>query len=447
MTRNLKGARLGGDAFLLPYQQAWVKDASPLRIMEKSRQVGMTFADAYDSVRKAACAGGRFDVWISSRDERQARLYLEDCARWARILSIPSFYAGYEPVGDSGSGGAHWLEFGTGRRIYSLSSNPNALAGKRGHVKLDEFALHEDQRLLYQVAKPVTMWGGQLSIFSTHRGADTLFNQLLRDIRERSNPMGWSLHRVRLVDAARQGLVSRINFKTRRSESPGGFVARLRRECVTEEQWLQEYCCVPADESSAFLGYGLINGCEAEDCLRSFEWLEQAAHPLYIGVDVARKHDLCVVDVGEKIGDVVWDRLRVELKDCTFAEMEHELFRLLALPGVKRACVDATGMGAQLAERASERFGWKVEPLVFTAPLKEELACTLRADFEARRLRLPKSDHRLVADLRGIRKQVTSAGNLRFAGESPDSHCDRFWAKALRQYAARRSEGFGGLVA
>src|ERR1043166_3340370 len=31
-------------------------------------------------------------------------------------------------------------------------------------------------------------------------------------------------------------------------------------------------------------------------------------HPsLFLGVDVARKHDLCVFDLGEKIGDVVWD--------------------------------------------------------------------------------------------------------------------------------------------
>src|SRR4029077_15193788 len=97
------------------------------------------------------------------------------------------------------------LEFPSGRRIYSLSSNPNALAGKRGHVKLDEFALHEDQRLLYRVAKPVTTWGGQLCLISTHRGAQTVFNQLILDITEKGNPMGWSLHTVPLQKAVEQG--------------------------------------------------------------------------------------------------------------------------------------------------------------------------------------------------------------------------------------------------
>ncbi len=157
---------------------------------------------------------------------------------------------------------------------------------------------------------------------------------------------------------------------------------------------------------------------------------------LFLGVDVARKKDLCVIDLGQRIGDVVWDRLRIELQGNTFSEIETELYCLLRLPQVKRACIDATGLGLQLAERAAERFGWKVEPITFTAAIKEELAFGLRSDFEDRKLRIP-CDDKLRADLRAIKKEVTSSGNLRFAGESEDSHCDRFWAKALRQHAAR----------
>jgi len=112
---------------------------------------------------------------------------------------------------------------------------------------------------------------------------------------------------------------------------------------------------------------------------------------------------------------------------------------------LKRACLDATGMGLQLAERAAERFGWKIEALTFTAALKEELAFGLRADFEDRRLRIVTSDA-LRADLRGVRKEITASGNLRFRGESEDSHCDRFWAKALRQHAARHRNVAGAAV-
>jgi phage FluMu gp28-like protein len=164
-------------------------------------------------------------------------------------------------------------------------------------------------------------------------------------------------------------------------------------------------------------------------------------------MDTGRKHDLTVIDVGEQVGDIVWDRLRLELSNKTFSEQEAELFRLLALPKLRRACLDATGLGMQLAERAREQCGWKVEPVTFTAPIKEELAWQLRTAFEDRLVRVPHDD-RLLADLRGVKKEITTAGNTRFGGESTDSHCDRFWAKALRQQAARyRSDCVGAAVA
>src|SRR5437899_3634627 len=201
------------EPYLLPYQLRWVRDNSPLKIMEKSRQIGISFATAYSAVKRVGAVDARLDVWVSSRDEVQARLFLEDCEYWAKELQLIA-QARCEKVFDSDKGfSAYVLRFQNGRCIYSLSSNPNALAGKRGHVILDEFALHADQRLLYRVAKPVTTWGGQLEIISTHRGANSVFNQILRDIKERGNPMGWSHHRITLHDGVAQGLVERINAK------------------------------------------------------------------------------------------------------------------------------------------------------------------------------------------------------------------------------------------
>src|SRR5207249_632477 len=105
------------------------------------------------------------------------------------------------------------------------------------------------------------------------------------------------------------------------------------------------------------------------------------------------------MDVGEKVGDVVWDRARIELHNRPFAEMEENLYPVLALPQLKRCCMDALGNGTQLHERAQERFGWKADGVKLTAPLKEELAFALRADFEDRKLRIV-SDDTLRSDLR-----------------------------------------------
>src|SRR5437867_11560728 len=86
-------------------------------------------------------------------------------------------------------------------------------------------------------------------------------------------------------------------------ESRAQFLARTRAECLDEEQWLQEYCCQPCDDSTSFISFEMITACEA-DCLKDFAYLQQCANPLFLGFDAGRKHDLSVIDVGEKIGDV-----------------------------------------------------------------------------------------------------------------------------------------------
>ena len=503
--------------YFLPYQQAWILDASPLKIIEKSRQIGISYADAYDSVIKASRRDATLDVWVSSRDRIQARLYLEDCRKWAKLLDRAARFLGEIAIeNEKKKFSAYVLEFASRRRIYALSSNVDAIAGKHGHIKLDEYALHRDQRDLYAIAMPAATWGGQISIISTHRGIDSRFNKFIRDIKERGNPMGWSHHRVSIHDAVAQGLVEKINEKKHHpcsADGQGGrplgpvsqvangqaagissasenpqclsigvrpppesrdqFLQRMRATCVDEEQWTQEFCCIPSDENSAFITYDMIDRNLEPNCLRPFSYLSGLGSEdssasrfnhnssrfihhasritnydstsLYLGVDVARKHDLCVIDVGEKIGDVIWDRLRIELQNKTFSEIESRLYPILALPTVRRACIDATGIGAQLAERARQRFGWKVEPVVFTAAVKEDLAFNLRHAFEDRLLRID-TDQKLHGDLRGIKKEVTSAGNIRFVGESEDSHCDRFWAMAFRQHAARHRKNFGAIV-
>lgn len=440
-------------AYFLPYQTRWRLDAARLKLCQKSRQIGLSYVDSYDSVLKAATRDGR-DVWVMSRDEAQARQYIRYCLRWARVLqhAAEDFGERVLPAPGGKRATAQVLSFASRASIYALSSNPDAIVGKTGHVKLDEFALHRDQRTLYAVAKPVIQWGGTLSIISTHRGIDTVFNEIIRDVREGGNRMGWSLHTIPIQDAVEQGLVEKINAATGRNDTRAAWLARQRAECIDDEQWLQEYCCVPADENAAFISYELINACtEPGLSLRGLEDFASAAGAAsasaawYLGADIARKHDLCVLDVGEKIGDVVWDVLRLELVNRPFGEIEAALYRLLALPQLKRACLDATGLGIQLAERAREKYSWKVEPIVFSARLKEELAVALKVDLEKRQVRLA-DDHKLRADLRGLRKETTIAGNTRFAGEGPDSHCDRFWAKALRQHAARRQPWRGAMA-
>jgi phage FluMu gp28-like protein len=78
--------------YFLPYQCDWIFDQSPLKIIEKSRQIGITYADAYDSVIKASRKVGGWTCGVSSRDEVQSKLYLEDCKYWANFLHIANLH-------------------------------------------------------------------------------------------------------------------------------------------------------------------------------------------------------------------------------------------------------------------------------------------------------------------------------------------------------------------
>src|SRR3954471_3949122 len=67
----------------LPYQLRWINDPSRLKIIEKSRQIGISFSTAYSAVKRVSPQNARLDVWFSSRDEKQSRLFLDDCKLWA----------------------------------------------------------------------------------------------------------------------------------------------------------------------------------------------------------------------------------------------------------------------------------------------------------------------------------------------------------------------------
>ena len=108
------------------------------------------------------------------------------------------------------------------------------------------------------------------------------------------------------------------------------------------------------------------------------------------GVDIGRVRDLTVVWVFARCGDALETVALVELAGTPFREQFDVICELLSLRTVRRCCIDAGGLGMQLAEQAVERFGaHRVEPVVFTAALKSQLAGALRIAVEGRRVRTP----------------------------------------------------------
>lgn len=474
------------DALLLRYQQAWVEDNSIMKLMEKSRRVGISFSTAYERVRKHSRDDWNLDSWVSSRDEPTSRLVIRDCKAFAKILHVGAQDLGQQVLDEKGGSG-HVLRFANATQINSVAGNPDVFAGKGGDVLLDEFALRENPRGVFTIAGPTIDWGGTLAIISTHRGSANYFNELVREIREKGNPKKFSHHRVTLEDALNQGFLYKLQSKLRPGDArlemdEAEYFAYQRSRAADEESFLQEYMCVPGDDAAAFMSYDLIASCEykAEQLdqfqivrgsgkapsttIGTFDLFRDAKHPLYAGVDVGRTRDLTAIWVDEKVGGTNFTRLIIELQNKPFDEQEYELYRVLGHPLLRRACIDNTGLGRQFAERAQKRFGeYKVEAVTFTGAVKEELAYPVRSGFEDRTERIPL-DNLIRADFRSIKKETTAAGNIRFTADTgPGGHADRFWAKALSTHAgktvgapfgfdqvterpASRTDGFGGRV-
>lgn len=430
--------------FFLPYQAKWIKDNSRLKLMEKSRQIGLSWSSAYRTVAQTSAAGARYDSWVSSRDEIQARLFLDDCKSFAGILNVAANDLGERVIDDKLHLTARVLAFANGRAINSMSSNPNAQAGKRGSRLLDEFGLNPDPRLLYAIAYPGITWGGSLEIVSTHRGTANFFNDLVEEIKHKGNPKGFSLHTVTLADALDQGFLGKLKAKLppedpRCQMDEAAYFDFIRAGCPDEETFQQEYMCRPSDDKAAFLSYDEIAACAYPGDARWELSLEELAREieLYLGVDVGRAHDLTVITLIARVAGIFFTRRLLCLANQTFDAQEKELYRLLELPNVRRCCIDQTGIGRQFTERAQQRFGeYKVEGVNFTGPVKEALAYPLRAAFEDKIIRIPR-DRALEADLRAVKKDTTAAGNIRFtADRGKNGHSDRFWSLALAIHAA-----------
>lgn len=432
------------EAIFLPYQSAWITDRSRLKIMQKSRQIGLSWSAAWACVERTAAAGAAHDQWVSSRDDLQARLFIEDCKLWASVMDAAARDLGEQIIDTKARTSAYVLEFANGRRIHSMSSNPDAQAGKRGGRVLDEFALHPDPRKLWSVAYPGITWGGNLEVISTHRGSQNFFNELIREVTERGNPKGLSLHTVTLERALDEGFLFKLQQRLsaddpRQAMDEAEYFDFVRTGCADEESFQQEYMCRPADDESAFIAWELIAAAEYANGQGWELALDApAAGPLFAGIDVGRKHDLTVLWVVEQVGDVLHTRCVQTLQGARHAEQKAVLWPWLAR--CQRVAIDQTGLGQFLVDDAQDAFGrWRIQGVSFTAQTKEALAWPLRGALEDRKLRIP-ANPLIRADLRRVRRATTLAGGSRFVAEStPDGHSDRFWALALAVEAASQT--------
>ena len=122
----------GTPSVLLPYQQKWVADQSPVKIFVKSRRIGGSWAEAGESALEASRINGQ-DTWYIGYTKDMAIEFIRDVADWAKYYNlVAGEIEEHEEVFDDGDEKksilAYTVKFASGFRVTALSSAPRNLS-------------------------------------------------------------------------------------------------------------------------------------------------------------------------------------------------------------------------------------------------------------------------------------------------------------------------------
>ncbi len=463
---------------LLPYQARWFEDEAEVKIAEKSRRTGLTWAEAASNVVTAAKPkrrGGRNVYYVGSRQE-MALEYIAACGLFARAFNQ---LAGHieEGIFKDEDGSKEILSYtikfpNSGHKITALSSRPSNLRGMQGDVVIDEAAFHDSLHELLKAAMALTMWGARVRIISTHNGVDNEYNQYIEDAR--AGRKTYSVHRITLDDALKDGLYKRICFVTNKpwsQQAENAWREKLIKNAPSKEAADEEYFCIPSQSGGSALSRVLIESRMSKDYpvirfeqdssfnewpehLREAEvkdFCETQLKPLLMTLDPALQH--CFGEDFGRLGDLTviepltllpnLDRINpfsVELRNIPFKQQEQILFYIVdRLPNLIGGALDAGGNGMYLAEQARHRYG---SQRIFEIKLSDswylENMPKFKAAFEDAKLTIP-ADADQLNDLRALQviNGIIKLPKLRTEDSAGKKrHGDSAIAKALAWYAS-----------
>lgn len=477
------------DGILMRHQSEWLADTSDLKLAEKGRRTGVTFAEALDDTLIAAAApsAGGSNVFYIGDTKDKGREFIGYVKKFAEtvskeLIAIEEFL--FEDQREDGTTkhiAAFRARFASGFRVEALSSRPENIRGLQGVVVIDEAAFHKDVRAVLDAVNALLIWGGKIRVISTHNGVLNPFNELVREALAGRTP--FSVHHIPFAKAVANGLFKRvcsIKGKTWSLEAEAEWEAKIRGAYGPRKaQMRQELDAIPTEAEGAALTRVQIEACMAPDipivkwiCDDDFknapsdvrtrsalDFCKAELLPLLaklnrrrshvLGEDFARTGDATVL-LPLEIGTDLVRRVpfQVELRNVPFDQQREILFYVIErLPRFAGAALDATGNGAYLAEVAAQKFGSSIVEVKFSAewyrinmpPYIEAFAD--KTILHARNEDVLR-DHQALAYVNGI---IKVPDDHRFKGDDGfDRHGDGAIAGVLGFFASRQDlEAFG----
>ena len=422
---------------LLPYQREIFNDSTRFVAWLASRQIGKSFTGAARVVRKAMTQP-KTDILVVSPSERQSYEAVLKCRDWAEAYT----FAIAEQIDERETSGALMksatIVFPNKSRIIAVPGKPDTVRGFSAHVWMDEFAFFEDPDATWKAVFP--------SISNPIRGQKDLFISSTANGKSgrgarfykicTGTAQGWSVHTTTIMDAA---------------AALGTDTEALRLAIDNDEAWAQEYMCEFLDSSNVLLPYDIIALAESADASTHCDpelFHKESKAQLYCGIDFGRSNDPTVCWTLERVGDVLWTREVLVLRNTSTPDQQAALNHRIAK--ARRSTLDYTGPGIGLGDYLAKDHGkynpvkhefGKIELCTFTANFKRDIFPKLRRAFEAPvKLRVPV-DVEVREDLHEMQQVVKNGEYSYSARRTAEGHSDRCTALALALRAAGTAKG------
>ncbi len=390
------------DGILMLHQKQWLEDHSDLKIAEKGRRTGITYAEALgDTIIAASARGeGGDNVFYIGDTKDKGREFIGYVAHFAKVVAkelteVEEFlFEDEQPDGSTKFISAYRVRFASGYRVEALSSNPANIRGLQGITVIDEAAYHRDVRAVIDAVNALLIWGGKVRVISTHNGVLNPFNELIREARAGKNP--FKIHHIPFQAAVDNGLyrsVCLIRGWEYSEEAQAKWEALIRGSYGARDAAMkQELDAIPADAQGAALTRTIIERVK-DDTVPVVRWqlgdefkglskdIREAVardfcrqkllpildrldpkRPHVFGMDFARSGDASALLVYEIGQDTVRRcRLVLELRNVPYETQRDVVFYVGdGLPRREGGAFDATGNGGYLAEVSAQRWGGNI---------------------------------------------------------------------------------------
>lgn len=427
---------------LLKYQKEFYEDDSRMVLWAKSRQIGGTWTASYKVMQDASRSKFAYTTYWISKDENLAREFILYCLCWVRCYNAISRYvADVEVIRMDKDCLALQIRLPNGCRVVGLSSKASAAVGLHGTIWIDELAVHDNQEALYRYTMPCTQWGYNFYVISTTRGEDTIFEKLRND-----KTFGFSVHVTTIEDAVKDGIVDKINETAVRmgnkKETPEEFLKKIRDKCISEDDYLQEYMCIPRGNRDAWLQFPWIKRAHTPDA----ELSQVRGGSLYMGADIGKVRDPSYFFVLEEFARIFWTRYIWRGKLETLSAINAQFTMVYEMFDIAHACIDANGVGESVAETQVEKYGeHKITGLIPTNAINAHIASLMYEKFGRFMMRTP-ADDQLDRDLYAVKETISDAGVKKYQAPSKwnKGHADGFWSCGYALIAAETDEGPAG---